>query len=288
VHHLPDWFHRGEVVMTFVIELMVPFLVFGPRRLRWCAFPALASLQLLIGTTGNYGFFNLLSLALCVFLLDDAALRPLLPRRFRNAPEPARRPKWNPARATFSALAGLLLALNAHIVLAKLGVPAIAPTALVNLQQRIAPWYLVNRYGLFAVMTTQRDEIGLEGSRDGREWRAYGFRWKPGPPPRAPRFTGLHMPRLDWQLWFAALRGCGRAPWFHDFMQQVLRGEEDVLRLLESNPFPTDPPRYLRTPLLRYRFAPPGGASWWTAEPLGTFCPTVELRDDRLVRVPGR
>ena len=138
---------------------------------------------------------------------------------------------------------------------------------------------------LFAVMTRQRNEIAREGSRDGKTWLPYGFRYKPGPLDAAPAFAGPHMPRLDWQLWFAALRGCARASWFHAFLRQVLLGESAVLDLLAENPFPDDPPRFLRTPFASYRFAPPGGDTWWTAEPLGEFCPTVTLSDGRLVSV---
>jgi hypothetical protein len=287
-YHLPAWLHRGEVLATFAVELLVPFLVFAPRRLRWAAWPALVGLQLLISATGNYGFFNLLTVALCTWLLDDAALRRLLPRRLRPAPSDAERARprgWTTPRAAFAALAALLFALNGLLLLERLGLALFRPAALVALQRQLAPFQVVNSYGLFAVMTVQRDEIGLQGSNDGREWRDYVFRWKPGPPPRAPRFAGLHMPRLDWQLWFASLRGCARARWFHSFLFRVLQGEKSVLALLEHDPFPAAPPRYLRTPFVRYTFAPLGGAAWWETEPRGDFCPVVELRDDHLAPV---
>ena len=290
VHHLPAWFHHAEVVGTFVLELGVSFLVFAPRRLRWAAWPPLIGLQLMILATGNYGFFNLLTVALCTFLLDDAALRRLLPQRLRpEAPDPerARRRGWRAPRVAFAALALLLFSLNGLLVLERLGLAAFRPEALVSLRRQIAPLQVANAYGLFAVMTKQRDEIGLQGSADGREWRDYGFRYKPGPPPRAPRFAGLHMPRLDWQLWFASLRGCRQARWLHGFLARVLEGEESVLGLLEENPFPAAPPRYLRTPFLRYTFAPPGEPAWWHTEPRGEFCPVVELRNGKLSRVGG-
>jgi hypothetical protein len=276
-HHLPAWFHRGEVVATFVFELGVPWLIFAPRRLRWAAWPALVGLQLMISATGNYGFFNLLSVALCTWLLDDAVLRGLLRRRQPPDALTARVRGWKPARVIFAALATLLFSLNALLLLDKLGTSLFRPMALVELQRQLGPFHVVNSYGLFAVMTRQRDEIGIEGSQDGVEWRAYGFRYKPGPPPRAPRFAGLHMPRLDWQLWFASLRGCAQASWLHAFLLRVLEGEPSVLGLLEQNPFPDAPPRYLRTPFIRYEFAPPGGEAWWTTQDRGEFCPAVAV-----------
>ena len=117
----------------------------------------------------------------------------------------------------------------------------------------------MNAYGLFAVMTTERPEIVVEGSEDGETWTPYAFRWKPGDVDRRPRFTTPHLPRLDWQMWFAALSGdCRSQRWFLAFERRLLEGSPDVLRLLKGNPFPTHPPRYLRARLRQYDFTAAG------------------------------
>ncbi len=290
-HHLPAGFHHAEVVGTFAVELAAPFLLFAPRRIRWLAWLPLAGLQLLISGTGNYGFFNALTFALCVFLLEDAVLLRVLPRRLglaRPDAERARRRGRDPARLALAALAALLVMLNLQLALDRLGVALWRPEAVLATQRALRPFHVANPYGLFASMTTDRNEIALEGSHDGETWRSYRFRWKPDRLEQAPRFAGLHMPRLDWQLWFAALRGCRGAPWFHAFLLRVLQGEAVVLDLVAENPFPDAPPRYLRTPFERYTFAPPGADAWWEARPLGSFCPTVMLEGDGLVAVrPG-
>jgi hypothetical protein len=152
------------------------------------------------------------------------------------------------------------------------------PVPLAALLRLAAPFQLANPYGLFSVMTTSRSEIEVEGSADGRVWRAYRFRWKPGPEERRPGFAGLHMPRLDWQLWFAALDGCAGAPWFQGFQRRLLEGEPAVLALLAENPFPDAPPRRLRSRLYAYRFAPPGSDAWWQRDLLGPFCPGTFLK----------
>ena len=152
----------------------------------------------------------------------------------------------------------------------------------------LAPFNSVNAYGLFAVMTTHRDEIALAGSEDGRAWRFYRFRWKPDAADERPGFALLHMPRLDWQLWFAALRGCRGAPWFHAFLQRVLEGSPPVLDLLAEDPFAGAPPRTLRTPLARYTFAEPGSDAWWETSGRGEFCPPVMLENGRLVQARVR
>jgi len=283
---LPGAFHTFEAGATLAIELGLPWLIFAPRRLRWLAWAGLSGLQLLIASTGNYGFFNLLSLSLCVLLLDDASLRRLLPARLRPPlPDPARarRTGWPRRRVALALVAALLFTASATRLLGVLGLQPswLAPIAALN--RTLAPLLSNNGYGLFAVMTTERDEIELEGSDDGRSWRAYRFRWKPGPLERAPAFAGPHMPRLDWQMWFAALQGCARVPWFHVFLLRVLEGDPAVLDLLAENPFGQKPPRYLRTPLYRYRFATPDEGGWWRRRSVGVFCPTVELRQGRLV-----
>jgi hypothetical protein len=128
-------------------------------------------------------------------------------------------------------------------------------------------------------MTTKRPEIIIEGSDDGSDWKAYRFRWKPCRLDRRPRFTTPHLPRLDWQLWFAALAGdCRSQPWFLRFEQRLLEGAPEVLGLLRENPFPVQPPRYVRARLYEYKFTSWGATEWWSAEDAGLFCPPLVLR----------
>ena len=93
---------------------------------------------------------------------------------------------------------------------------------------------IVNSYGLFAVMTTERLEIVVEGSDDGQQWRAYGFPYKPGDVTRAPRWAAPYQPRLDWQMWFAALSDYRSNPWFVAFAERLLEGSPEVLALLQN------------------------------------------------------
>jgi hypothetical protein len=134
------------------------------------------------------------------------------------------------------------------------------------------------------MMTTARPEIVIEGSRDGEAWKEYGFRYKPGDPGRAPRWVAPHQPRLDWQMWFAALE----APpeWFAVLLERLLDGSPDVLALLQTNPFPEGPPRYVRALLYEYRMTDlptrRRTGAWWTRTALGPYFPACELR-----REPG-
>jgi hypothetical protein len=133
----------------------------------------------------------------------------------------------------------------------------------------ISQFCFVNGYGLFRQMTETRPEIMIDGSKDGMTWTAYEFRWKPGSVFHAPRCCEPHQPRLDWQMWFEALNleDQRMSPWFQSFLIKLLKGEPQVLGLLEKNPFPDSPPKYIRLRFYHYRFTTyderRDGGNWW-------------------------
>ena len=144
--------------------------------------------------------------------------------------------------------------------------------------ERVAGLRIVNGYGLFAVMTPERNEIILEGSPDGRTWMPYAFRWKPDHPGARPAFVQPHMPRLDWQMWFAALGTPRQNPWMGGLCIRLLEAEPSVLRLLAADPFHGTRPRSVRAMLYRYRFTGFRGDGWWSREPAGEYIPALTLR----------
>jgi hypothetical protein len=137
----------------------------------------------------------------------------------------------------------------------------------------LSRWGISSSYGLFAVMTTCRYEYVLEGSRDQQTWQAYEFRWKPGDPARSPRYAVPHQPRLDWQMWFAALQPEVLEPWLANLVTRLLQGSKPVLALLRNNPFGEQPPRYIRLVVYRYRFSDratrAATGNWWRREAVG-------------------
>ena len=155
-----------------------------------------------------------------------------------------------------------------------------------GVQQQLAPFRTANSYGLFRTMTKDRPEIVVEASVDGREWKELAFRWKPGDPERLPSFVTPHMPRLDWQMWFAALSrpDSRRVRWLYRFVERVLEGEPEVLALLDENPFPDGPPRYVRLAYYDYRFTTADERAatgvWWHRESLGPYVQHVFERSE--------
>jgi lipase maturation factor 1 len=278
-HQLPVWFQQLSTLGVFVIEVLVPLLIFMPwRKVRYLAAGAMASLQILIFLTGNYTFFNLLTIALCVLLLDDSVIQRLLPKRFVPDPihSPAKVPGWKHFLVRVFALA--IFIPGAVYVLAFFVPVPVLPEPAVQLVRLIRPFHLVNGYGLFAVMTTSRPEIVVEGSNDGENWLAYEFPYKPGDLVRPPAWIAPYQPRLDWQMWFAALSSAENNPWFASFIQRLSEGSPEVLALLAYNPFPDAPPRYLRAVVYDYHFTDwherDITREWWKREFIGLYFPS--------------
>ena len=278
-HQLPRRVHQLSSFGVLAVELGVPFLGFAPRRVRRAAFALLTGLQALIAATGNYGFFNLLTVVDSLWLLDDEAITRALPLR---APPALRAPWWRRLAVAVAALP--LAALAGAELIHRIRRRVRMPRALVRLQDALAPLRPVSSYGLFAMMTTSRPEIVLEGSLDGVTWRAYELPYKPGDVHAAPRWAAPHQPRLDWQMWFAALQ----APpvWFVRLLGRLLEGEPDVLALFTKNPFPGRPPTYVRALLYEYRMTDRQTrrrtGAWWHRELLGEYVPAI-----RLARLPA-
>ncbi|NUM53787.1 MAG: lipase maturation factor family protein [Candidatus Hydrogenedentes bacterium] len=272
-HQMPLWFHKISVAGTFAIELVLPFLFAAPRRVRAWVFAAFVLFQASIGATGNYTYFNLLTVTLCLMLLDDRHWQALAPGRlkeFFERPPLIRLPRY---RKIVMGLIGVFIVFVTGFQMCLLFGFTLGDGAY-KLISYTDSFHIANRYGLFANMTTQRNEIVIEGSNDGETWLAYEFKWKPGSLDRRPGWVQPFQPRLDWQMWFAALRPA--APnWFKNFAVRLLQGKQEVLALLETNPFPGAPPRYIRAQLYHYQFSTPEqrarSGQWWVRRNLGEY-----------------
>ncbi|MCP5518405.1 MAG: lipase maturation factor family protein [Verrucomicrobiales bacterium] len=294
MHQLPAWALQTGAGLLLLIELSAPLLIFGPRRV-----PALAAIGfgvwfILISITGNHAFLNLLAVALCLLLVDDAswhALRGRPPDYDRAAEAMARaKPVWRVALhgmvGATMALLSLFAALDKVLPVTWMAGP---PRMLVR---AAGPLRSFNAYGMFTRMTPVRQEIIIEGSLDGERWTPYEFRWKPGDPGRAPGFVAPFQPRLDWQMWFEAASPLGTSRWFDRLLTRLLEGDRTTLRLLEADPFPLWPPRYIRAVLYEYHFTSEAerrkDGHWWRREKVRVLVPARALppedRPDRLPR----
>ncbi len=291
-YQLPARFQTFSTAVMFGIELLLPLLIWLPPP--WRRIPAIGFLllQVLIAATGNYAFFNLLSAALCVFLVDEGAL----PRRWRAAAAPEGHDgaslfgHW-PRVVLVPVAAVIALVSTVYLTESTLGLGIPWPAPVFWLARAVSPLRSINSYGLFAIMTTTRPEIEIQGSDDGVAWRAYEFRYKPGDPARRPAFVAPHQPRLDWQMWFAALGDCDQSPWLQRLFQRLLERSPPVLRLMGRDPFEGRPPRQVRAVVYDYRFTDLAThrrtGDWWRRRLEGEFCSVSSSRPAEAPERPG-
>jgi len=256
----PAWFQRISLAIVFLIELVLPFFMFGPRRMRMTAFWGFALLMVLIMATGHYGFFNILTLALGVCLVDDASWPGWLGGAFSTDPT-----KSTFSSATlrmqkkllpyFAAVIFVVTGILLLVVLRVLPMAWAAPVAGPLLSLRST-----NSYGLFSVMTTERPEITIEASADGSHWDPYVFRYKMDAANADLSFIGPHMPRLDWQMWFAALEFRERKhppAWLIPLIMRLEEGSPGVTSLLNTKAALPKAPRFFRLRLDLLTFSTP-------------------------------
>ncbi|HXU22043.1 MAG TPA: lipase maturation factor family protein [Verrucomicrobiae bacterium] len=299
VGHLPHWFHASSVFYTLAVELVLVWMVFLPRRFRIACFWIVAPFEISIILTGNYAFLNYLVFSLGFLLLDDRFVEWIVPQRIRGAFERKRdgvpapealpddwrsawRKRLKPVRMT---VAGICLGLVFYATTA-IFIWTLVPN--VPLPQKpvtmLEPFRIANRYALFANMTHQRYEIEFQGSKDGKTWVPYPFRYKPQDPSKPPGIYAPYQPRFEWNLWFASLGNWREYRFVLWTEERLLTNEPDVLELFARNPFPGTPPKEVRSVRYQYWFTSEETRRkqglWWRREMLGEYAPTLEREPD--------
>jgi hypothetical protein len=285
LHFRPHWFHQFGTLWNHFIEIVVPWFAFWPRLSRHVAGVLLAGFQVVLIISGNLSFLNWLTIVPCLACFDDTFWARLLPRWFvqraRQAAESAQPSSAQEFAAVALAVVVALLSIDPVVNL-------ISPGQVMNTSfNRLN---LVNTYGAFGSVGRERSEIVFEGtfspSPESAEWREYEFPAKPGDPRRCPAIIAPYQPRLDWQIWFAAMATPRDYPWTLHFAWKLLHNDAGTLSLLANNPFPNEPPRYIRAVIYRYRFTRPDEAdgTWWKRERLGLWLPPLSADQPDLRR----
>jgi hypothetical protein len=277
-HQLPEWMHQGGVLLVFFTELIVPFFIFLPRKFRLFAAATTIIMQLLIIATSNHNWINLLTIVLCLFLLEDNILKKVVPRRLRpfvSVGGGTSKEFRMHIRGYVMPVFSLLILVSSITTFSTMFTRANVPVTLEQSSLLIRLWGLGHIFHVFPTMQTERHELQIEGSYDGREWESYAFKYKPGALDRGPAFIIPHQPRLDWMIWFVPPKHPEMLYWFENFLFCLKKGSTEVLDLLEYNPFPDRPPTYLRVQVFKYRFTSIEERSrtgeWWKREYLGQF-----------------
>ncbi len=246
-HHLAKPLHRIEVAANHFAQLVVPWGLFLPQPVAGVAALIIVVTQAWLVTSGNFAWLNFLTIALAVSVLGDGLLHHVV----HVSP-----PVLHEPSAPFAVL---VVCLTVVVVVLSRQPAANLVSRRQAMNRSFNAWHLVNTYGAFGSVTRDRHEIVVEGTDattlDGAtEWREYEFKGKPGDVHRRPpQFAPYHL-RLDWLMWFAALSPSYAEGWFVPFLRKLLAGDDATLKLLRHNPFPDEPPTYVRARFYRYRF----------------------------------
>ncbi len=284
LHQLPLWVQKGSVLFNHYAELVAPFMLFGPRRVRLFGALSIVLFQLLLIVSGNLSWLNWLTIAITMASFDDRAFLCICPARFRARLRglSVARPLPKPRKIAVYALTSIVAALSVNPVINLF-------SSRQQMNGSFDPLYLVNTYGAFGSIGRERFEIVLEGTSDDNPETAiftpYEFRCKPGDVMRRPCVVAPYQYRIDWQMWFAAMSDYRHHPWIVHLVYELLSGNDDIASLLAANPFPRHPPKWIRAELYRYRFATPAErkGGWWTRERVGGYLPPLSADDPRML-----
>jgi hypothetical protein len=282
---LPGWIQTTSIGVHHVVELVVPFLYFAPQPIAAIAGILTILYQLWLMVSGNFAWLNFLTIVLAISTFNDALLGEIL-----SITPPA---THSPSAALSIAVLGLTLLV---VVLSYWPVRNMLSSQQ-SMNRSFDPLHLVNTYGAFGSITRDRYELVIEGTHDDHitdetDWHAYEFKGKPTDPgDRPPQWAPYHL-RLDWQLWFAAMTPRPRRRWFPRFIQKLLEGDDNVLSLLDHNPFPDDPPTHIRVQRYRYRYTTRDErretGDWWHREAINDYYGPISLDEQGRHRALGR
>jgi hypothetical protein len=286
-HRLPKWMHRFAVLFSHFVQVIVPFGLFAPQPFASIAGGLIIFHQLWLIISGNYSWLNWLTVGLGITAFSDSILTAMTPITLPQSTSP---PLF---------VNGLLYVVGAGTILLSIQpvLNLFSRNQLMNYTYN--RFHLVNTYGAFGSVTRKRYEIVIEGTADPiinnqTRWQEYELKAKPGDPARMPPQVAPYHLRLDWLLWFlpfavtvgpSAIYVSGYELWFLRLVQRLLENDQRTLRLLRSNPFASNPPRFVRALFYSYRytnwFEKRETGAWWARELLDVYLPPVSLAEFR-------
>lgn len=280
-HHLPHIWHKIEVAYTHFLELVLPFFYFVPGILAAFAGAATVFFHIVLIFSGNLSWLNYVTIASAFSCFEDRHLK------FLRIKIPETRPVSVARRIVLFLLLGIVVLLSIPPVL-----NLFSPRQIMNTS--FEPLHLVNTYGAFGSITRQRTEVILEGTSEefpgpGTQWKEYEFKCKPGNVMRRPCVVSPYHYKIDWQMWFAAMSDFRYHPWILSLIGHLLENDPETLSLIAENPFPKEPPRWIRAELYEYRFTTAEEkkhtGAWWVRTPRGIYLPPLSLQSEQFIKI---
>lgn len=277
-HQMPTVFHWGGALFNHFVELIVPFGLFGPARVRRMAGLITAIFQIILISSGNLSWLNWLTLLMCIPCFDDSYIERLklfkMPKiKFKLASSM----QMIPRIATWTAFAAGVVYLSVQ--------PALN---LVSTRQAMNTsydqWHLINSYGAFGSVGKIRGEVILLGTQDetitaNTQWTEYQFKCAPGDVTRRPCLITPYHYHLDWQIWFSGMHQHLDEEWLFRLTVRLLQNEQLIKDMFALNPFGDAPPKYIKMDLYKYEFTgfPAWPQRWWKRQFLREYLPPISL-----------
>jgi hypothetical protein len=283
-HFLPHIILKIGVWFNWLAELIAPFFVFWPRLARHIAGVIIILFQVNLILSGNLSFLNWLTIVPALACFDDGFWSKILPRSLVRKAEVAAR-NAEPSKPMVIT-AWVVTALIAFLSFRPIG-NMLSPGQIMNTS--FDPFDLVNTYGAFGSVGTERLNVVFEGtmdadSSDNANWKPYLYKGLPVLTDKRPPQVAPYQLRLDWQMWFASMSTTEEYPWTYNLVWKLLHNDRSMLSLFANDPFPSKPPRYVRAVLYRYSFAKPNSQnSWWDRERLGVWLPAMSSNNQSLI-----
>ncbi|HEY1166772.1 MAG TPA: lipase maturation factor family protein [Chitinophaga sp.] len=285
-HFMPPAVLKAGVWFNHLAELAAPWFLFWPRIGRYIAGVVVILFQVVLILSGNLSFLNWLTILPVLACFDDACWSKLLPERLvRMAVKASEHAEPSPVMQ--------VTAWSVTVIIALLSIQPVYNMLSPQQQMNASfdPLDLVNTYGAFGSVGTERYNVVFEGTMDehpddSAHWKAYPYKGLPVALDKRPPQIAPYQPRLDWQMWFASMSTPNEYPWTLHLTWKLLHNDPAILKLFAGNPFPGKPPRYIRAILYRYRFAKPGNPEglWWTRSRIGAYwLPPLSADDPRLI-----
>ena len=286
LHFLPKPILRAGVGFNHIAELVAPWFVFWPRLARHISGSIIIAFQFVLILSGNLSFLNWLTIIPAIACFDDSFWKRVLPKTLIRLAERASESAVpsRPMRVIAWSLAGLVAILSIQPVANML-----SPHQIMNTS--FDPFDLVNTYGAFGTVGRQRLNVVFEGTDsdnpdDNAEWKPYHYKGLPVDLDKMPPQVAPYQLRLDWQMWFAAMATPDEYPWTVHLIWKLLHNDSGALSLFADNPFPQNPPHYIRAVLYQYEFVNPSHSNgeWWSRKQLGLWLPPLDQNDPRLLQ----
>jgi len=222
-------FNNLSIVLTqlmFIIELIVPFGLLS-NTYRKISASILILFQITIIFTGNYGYFNFLTIALlCIPLLIKETEKLVLPIEKIQFPKTIKQSMITNAS---------LMAVFSIIIINGITIIHYPRSNVLMFESVFENLMVFNKFGLFARMTHNQTKFTINVSNNGVDWENIKLKYFDSSGYPTLRFIQPYHPRIRWQLWFKFINHQQYPTWYIKFIEAISKNSHNFPSILKNN-----------------------------------------------------